>query len=97
MDKIESCPTEWDQGAFHCGTAHCFAGWAQLMSGKLADSITARRDARIFLKLTYEEANYLFHHYRTMGDFKRWLLHYSEYDNDGLNKWFQIKPEETNL
>ena len=90
LDKIESCPAEWDQTNWHCGTQHCFAGWAQILSGRDADVTTARRDARIFLGMSGDEADYFFGGSRTIADFRagydRAGYDCDGYDCDGLDK-----------
>ena len=60
MAKIDANPSCWDQTSWHCGTAHCYAGHAQIMAGKPADDDAARRDARQWLGLTRAQADYLF-------------------------------------
>jgi len=80
LEKIEACPAEWDQGSWHCGTKHCFAGWAQILSGKPANDATARVDAREWLGLTRYEADYFFSMVRTLEDFQ------AGYDKDGYNR-----------
>jgi hypothetical protein len=85
LDKIESDPSCWKQDTWHCGTKHCFAGWAQVLSGKPVSNATVRRDARIFLGLTYTEANYLFSPYRKMQDFRDFLAG-ETYNRDGYNR-----------
>lgn len=91
LDKITADPSSWDQDSWHCGTTHCetthcFAGWAQILSGKEADTITARNDAVRFLELTEAEAEYLFHTQRTIQDFEDFLkltkIEYNEDDYD---------------
>ena len=81
LDKIEAEPEHWEQSRWHssCGTKHCFAGWAQLMSGKEDGwGCTAREDAMEWLELTDVEAQHLFHTNRTIADFKEFLkLHMS--------------------
>lgn len=32
LKTIEENPQHWDQNNWHCGTSHCFAGFAQLLS-----------------------------------------------------------------
>jgi len=108
LDKITSCPEEWDQKDWHCGATHCFAGTAQILSGKPADNLSARGDARIFLDLSMEEARYLFHTERTLADFNEYYHngHYpyeyddrnrngydlDDYDLDGLDKHNKPRP-----
>ena len=81
LKHIEDNPENWDQTQWHCGTSHCFGGWAQILAGKPADSLTVRRDAREFLGLNAKEANYLFDQNRTLNDFRNELI----YGSDGFN------------
>jgi hypothetical protein len=80
LDQIEAHPETWNQSFWHCGTTHCFAGWAQILSGKPADDGTVRRDARIYLDLSLIEADYLFAPQRTLDDLR------DGYNRDGYNR-----------
>ena len=73
LDKISGDPSCWNQHDWHCGTQHCFGGWAQILSGKEVDPKTARRDARKFLQLSSKEADYLFAGHRTLEDFQDFI------------------------
>jgi len=33
LDKIHANPELWDQTIFHCGSAHCYMGWCDIISG----------------------------------------------------------------
>lgn len=83
LTQIKNHPETWNQKYWHCGTAHCFAGWAQILSGKPADSTTARRDARIFLGLSAAEAEYYFHSERTLSELETVLEDF--YDENGCS------------
>ena len=83
--KITENPACWDQTEWHCGTTHCFAGWAQILSGRQADGSTTRRDARKWLELTLAEADYLFDAKRTIKDFRDGY-HRDGYDSQGYNR-----------
>jgi hypothetical protein len=77
------------------------------MSGKAADAGTVRRDARMFLEISYADAGWLFTGNRTMFDFENFLLGdgynragYNRagldrdgYDLDGLDRNFKLRPE----
>ena len=104
IDKIKSCPAEWDQSQWHCGTKHCFAGWAQVLSGNPQSSLFVRRDARKFLGLSRDEADYYFASNRTFEDFQDPLTFDRDgfsrsgfsragFDRDGLNKEMQDKQD----
>jgi hypothetical protein len=89
LEKIESCPAEWKQDSWHCGTKHCFAGWAQVLANKPVSNETVRRDARQFLGLTMAEADYLFAGHRTLEDFKSYNragYNRAGYDRAGYNR-----------
>ena len=90
LQKIKENPDQWDQGSWHCGSSHCFAGWAQILAGKEADSDAARRDARIFLGLTKYEADYYFDADRTLEDLETVLE--DGYDSDGLDRNNNPRP-----
>ena len=101
LAQIEVHPETWKQDSWHCGTQHCFAGHAQILSGRPADDKTARRDARIFLDLSRVEADYFFQAYRTLKDFRdgynragydRAGYDRDGYDSDGLDKHNKSKP-----
>ena len=87
--KITENPACWDQMKWHCGTVHCFAGWAQILSGRQADGPTTRRDARKWLELTLAEADYLFAGQRTLGElvagYNRDGYDSAGYDRDGYD------------
>ena len=70
LDHIKAHPETWNQEKWHCGTAHCFAGHAQIMSGHPIDKYYVEEDAKIFLNISYEQAVYLFMANRTIADFE---------------------------
>lgn len=74
MNRILSNPMAWDQTQWHCGTGHCFGGHAQIMSGKEPDDATCKIDAREWLELTIQEADWLFSSYRTLPELHRFVL-----------------------
>lgn len=85
LDQITAHPETWNQTQWHCGTTHCFAGWAQVLSGQPANKDTARRDARIYLDLSYQEADYLFAAHRSLNDLRD-AYDGAGYDRDGYNR-----------
>jgi hypothetical protein len=97
LDQIQSHPETWKQSSWHCGTTHCFAGWAQILAGKSPDGDTVRRDARMFLELSLADADYLFAQHRPLSDFREYLAtnragynsagyNSAGYDSDGYNR-----------
>ena len=80
--KIEENPSCWNQAHWHCGTAHCYGGWAQILSGKKADIATSRRDARQWLDLSFWEAGISFSVFNTLEDLKN-LPEMFSYNHDG--------------
>lgn len=84
--KIKANPSCWDQSNWHC----CYAGHAQIDSGKTPDNKTARRDARIWLGLTKFEADYLFSKYRTLDQLESFSIHEKRLNylgNHGFDKY----------
>lgn len=81
LAQIESDPRSWDQKVWHrnrgplgiCGSAHCFAGWAEILSGHKADYRTAAFHAQRWLEISDQEATYLFAVERTLKDFHKFL------------------------
>jgi len=84
LDKIENNPDCWVQKYWHCGASHCFAGWAQILSGNAPNNETVRRDARMFLGFNIREANYYFNGRRTLKELKTALLDF--YDRNGFDR-----------
>ena len=90
LAQIEKHPETWNQGTWHCGSSHCFTGLAQIYSGKPADEDSVRRDARIFLGLSFIEANYYFNAVRTLKELKTVLENFYNRDGfgrDGFNRY----------
>ena len=83
LKQIKEHPETWNQKKWHCGTSHCFAGWAQILSGKEPDQFTVRKDARVFLGLSRPEANYYFAGSRTLEELETVTKDF--YDQDGLD------------
>jgi hypothetical protein len=68
VNQILDKPACWNQSAWHCGTSHCFGGWAQVLGGKPADEMTVQKDAREMLELDAGEAEWLFAGYRLLPE-----------------------------
>lgn len=72
LERIESDPEHWDQQywfrANECGTTYCFAGWACVLDGKIAEGAVGNDphsfgwydEGKASLGLTKLEANALF-------------------------------------
>lgn len=56
LEQINKHPKTWIQSDWHCGSSHCFMGWAQVMSGKRPDDDKALADGAKWLGLTHTEA-----------------------------------------
>lgn len=69
LDQIRNHPETWKQEVWHtqCGTKHCVAGWAQVLSGQPVSNM-ASEDARRWLDVSVSVADYLFASYRTLED-----------------------------
>lgn len=88
---IEAHPEQWDQAYWHhpCKTAHCYAGIAQILSGKTytkhEDVVdNTRVDAMDWLELTTYEASQAFHGINSLPVLKR-LPDVFTYDEGGYN------------
>jgi hypothetical protein len=81
LNFIEENPSCWVQKDWHCGSAHCFAGHAQIRLTGKEDVSTVRRDARIFFGFTKREADYYFSASRTLDELRTALLDF--YGKDG--------------
>jgi hypothetical protein len=86
--RIEADPSCWKQSSWHCGTSHCYGGWAQIESGKPANDSTARGDAREWLDLNRYEAEYAFAGNRTLAELKALpeRFNLAGYDRAGYNR-----------
>lgn len=51
LDTIKANPQHWDQSKWHCGTSHCFAGFAELIAKNIpieTDESILIRDERFY-------------------------------------------------
>lgn len=71
LDHIRENPKEWDQSTWHCGTTHCFAGFAELFTtGEIDDETDGARTWNIAteaLGITDEDAYTLFNPTNTLS------------------------------
>lgn len=75
LDTIKANPQHWDQKNWHCGTSHCFAGFAELIANNL--SIETSNEQVRALKLNGKlESN--------TGRYAEKLLGISDDDGDAL-------------
>jgi len=73
IDHIKAHPETWDQQTYHCGSTHCLAGHAQIMSGMPENNNCAHRDAREWLGLSDDEADRLFNGNNTIPDLEEFI------------------------
>ena len=81
LDQIKAHPATWCQKAYHskCNTKHCFAGWAEILSGQSPKKYNfgTHSAAGFALELLPSQANYLFATDRTLADFEAYLEQHS--------------------
>lgn len=80
LKTIKSNPKHWNQENWHCGTSHCFAGFAELEKLKLplktSEEIMEKwfpvsntfKVAREYLQLTDRQAVLLFHSNNSLNE-----------------------------
>ena len=84
LEQIELHPEQWKQISWHCGGAHCFAGWAEVLGygTESADREDVARRACHWLEITPDIAanrrawrvpytHWLYAGSRTLDDFRR--------------------------
>jgi hypothetical protein len=87
LDHIKANPNLWNQSNWHCGSAHCFLGHGQIMSGKPINDGTARRDGRIFFGMSYADSIWFSRPQRTIEDFENaFESDAGGYDRDGYHR-----------
>lgn len=70
-DRIADEPPEnFSMRVWHCGTAHCIGGWAQLLGGYATVDFLTRCNAMEFLDLTRVQAEALFEPLRCQCGFE---------------------------
>ena len=65
LRTIEENPQHWDQRNWHCGTSHCFAGFAQLLGRRMSLGTSIDKDH------PYVMDGAVYHH--PSGDAQEWL------------------------
>lgn len=84
LNMIKANPEHWDQGKWHCGTTHCFAGVAYLLNMDLpltTDEYDLSEDVILdtkyiaikILGITYYQANRLFTPDNTLEDLEHYV------------------------
>lgn len=68
IGRITQRPECHEQAVYHCGTAHCVAGHAQIDSGGIPDDWHCWADAVRWLDIDHEEAGYAFDQDRTLAE-----------------------------
>ena len=86
INQICQNPETHNQAEWHCRTQHCFAGWAQILSGKEACNNTASKDAQEACGLTDEEADWLFAGTRTRPEMHSFVAEAINGNRDGYNR-----------
>lgn len=88
MNKILTEPKCWDQGTWHCGTTHCFAGLVEVESDDRRDRESTRECAMRVLNISEDLGNYLFDAYRSLTDLYRTVAKIvsGEMNADGIDK-----------
>ena len=72
LDHIKAHPEKWDQGVWHCGTTHCFAGLVELFTTGEDKSKARTWDvAEEALGVSGEEATDLFYERNTLADLEK--------------------------
>lgn len=81
LDHIKKHPESYDQTVMHseCGTKHCIAGHAELMFWDESQLTglpiySSRLRAKYLLNLNEMQANYLFHHGRTLEEIEEYIF-----------------------
>lgn len=95
LDAIKANPKHWNQKSWHCGTSHCFAGFAELIANGLPvktsfDEIkklkTTRKlamstfiEAERLLGISDEDSDVLFYGYNTLPQLERMVAYLIEH------------------
>lgn len=91
LDTIKANPQHWSQGTWHCGTSHCFAGFAELIANDIsietsADKLQDIKSARLLpystgayaeslLGISDDDGDILFYGYNTLEQLERMVAH----------------------
>lgn len=107
LDAIKANPKHWNQKFWHCGTSHCFAGFAELIANGLPvktsfDEIKKLKTTRKLGMLTFieaerllgisdEDSDVLFCGYNTLEQLERMVAHLLEH---GSLEDYIIRPDD---
>jgi hypothetical protein len=87
LSRIAADPSCWWQMMWHCDTAHCLAGHAQIDAGLPPNGATAAIDGAEWLGMSQAVADWAFYRERTLDDLRS-LLSFDvagEYSPDGFD------------
>lgn len=78
LDQITNHPEGWTQTHWHCGTTHCFMGWAELFMNDISKidyygspNVVNTESVCEWLGINMYQYNYLSHPFRSLKDFRR--------------------------
>ncbi len=95
LDTIKANPQHWNQRYWHCGTSHCFAGFAELIANNLPIEINNEQvgafklDRKLqlgtgeyaeeLLGISNHDGDTLFYGYNTLEVLERMVAHLIEH------------------
>ena len=95
LNAIKANPQHWNQKTWHCGTSHCFAGFAELIANNIpietsAEDLIAIRYTKLLpygtgsyaeklLGISDEDGDVLFHGYNTLEQLERMVAYLIEH------------------
>ena len=107
LDTIKANPQHWSQNSWHCGSSHCFAGFAELIANAVPiethedDVLNMRRikklgvstpiEAERLLGISDEDGDVLFYGYNTLEQLERMVAHLIEH---GSLEDYIIRPDD---
>lgn len=107
LDTIKANPQHWNQKVWHCGTSHCFAGFAELIANNLSvetgyEQIRALklnskleshtgRYAEKLLGISDEDGDVLFYGYNTLSQLESMVAYLIEH---GSLEDYIIRPDD---
>lgn len=107
LDAIKANPQHWNQQFWHCGTSHCFAGFAELLANNLSVETSEEQVralklngelrcstggyAEELLGISDEDSDVLFYGYNTLEQLERMVAHLVEH---GSLEDYIIRPDD---